>query len=85
MLTAGLFLGEFVGEGIPWAHIDIAGPSFNEKGAHGATPKGGTGYGVATLLALVEGRASGDVRAMPGSRRGAHRAMSRVHSRIRAG
>ncbi len=57
MLTAGLFLEGFVGEGIPWAHIDIAGPSFNEKGAHGATPKGGTGYGVATLLALVEGRA----------------------------
>ncbi len=57
MLTAGLFLGTFVGEGIPWAHIDIAGPSFNEKSAHGATPKGGTGYGVATLLALVEGRA----------------------------
>ncbi len=58
MLTAGIFLGEFVGEGIPWAHVDIAGPSFNEKGAFGYTPKGGTGYGVATLLALIEGRAS---------------------------
>ncbi len=57
MLTAGLFLGEFVGADIPWSHVDIAGPSFNEKAAHGATPKGGTGYGVATLLALVEGRA----------------------------
>ena len=54
MLTAGLFLKEFVGEGIPWAHVDIAGPSFNEKGADGITPKGGTGYGVATLVALVE-------------------------------
>ena len=54
MLTAGIFLGEFVAAGIPWAHVDIAGPSFNEKGAHGATPKGGTGYGVATMLALVE-------------------------------
>jgi leucyl aminopeptidase len=56
MLTAGIFLGEFVGEGIPWAHLDIAGPSFNDKGPFGYTPKGGTGYGVATLLALVEGR-----------------------------
>lgn len=54
MLTAGLFLQEFVGEGIPWAHVDIAGPSFNEKGADGAIPKGGTGYGVATLVNLIE-------------------------------
>ncbi|CAN7470258.1 leucyl aminopeptidase [Knoellia sp. LjRoot47] len=56
MLTAGLFLQEFVGEGIDWAHVDIAGPSFNEKGADGATPKGGTGYGVATLVRLIESR-----------------------------
>jgi leucyl aminopeptidase len=58
MLTAGLFLQEFVGEGIPWAHIDIAGPSFNEGGAWGHTPKGGTGYGVATLLSLAEAYAT---------------------------
>ncbi len=54
MLTAGLFLKEFVGEGIPWAHVDIAGPSFNEKAPDGAIPKGGTGYGVATLVNLIE-------------------------------
>ncbi len=58
MLTAGLFLKEFVGEGIAWAHVDIAGPAFNDKGPTGATPKGGTGFGVATLLTLVEGSAS---------------------------
>ncbi|MFC7488404.1 leucyl aminopeptidase [Knoellia sp. CPCC 206453] len=58
MLTAGLFLQEFVGEGIPWAHVDIAGPSFNEKGADGAIPKGGTGYGVATLVNLIENHTS---------------------------
>lgn len=29
-LVAGLFLREFVGEGITWAHLDIAGPAFNE-------------------------------------------------------
>lgn len=57
MLTAGLFLKQFVGEGLPWAHIDIAGPSFNEGGAWGHTPKGGTGFGVATLLSLAEGYA----------------------------
>ncbi len=55
MLTAGLFLQEFVGEGIPWAHVDIAGPSFNSGAPRGRTPKGGTGFGVSTLVALVEG------------------------------
>lgn len=54
MLTAGLFLSTFVPEGIPWAHLDIAGPAFNEKAAQGTTPKGGTGYGVATVLTLLE-------------------------------
>ena len=33
MLTAGIFLREFVGEGIPWSHLDIAGPAFNDKAA----------------------------------------------------
>jgi leucyl aminopeptidase len=54
MLTAGIFLGEFVGEGIPWSHIDIAGPAFNDKAATGYWPKGGTGFGVRTLVALAE-------------------------------
>ncbi|MDM7831439.1 leucyl aminopeptidase [Cellulomonas edaphi] len=56
MLTAGVFLREFVGS-TPWAHLDIAGPSFNEKGAHGYTPVGGTGVGVRTLLGFIEARA----------------------------
>ncbi|MCU1537658.1 MAG: peptidase leucyl aminopeptidase domain protein [Humibacillus sp.] len=54
MLTAGIFLGEFVGAGIPWSHVDIAGPAFNDKGATGYWPKGGTGYGVRTLVGLAE-------------------------------
>lgn len=57
MLTAGLFLSEFVGE-TPWAHIDIAGPSFNEEGPFGATPKGATGVMVQTLLAWIGARVS---------------------------
>ncbi|MEV7972074.1 leucyl aminopeptidase [Cellulomonas sp. NPDC089187] len=56
MLTAGIFLQEFVGS-TPWAHLDIAGPAFNEKAPFGYTPAGGTGVGVRTLLALIEGRA----------------------------
>jgi leucyl aminopeptidase len=51
-LTAGLFLQEFVADGIPWVHIDIAGPSFSDTEA-GATPKGGTGFGVRTLVQLA--------------------------------
>jgi leucyl aminopeptidase len=60
MLTAGLFLQEFVPNAkdsedqIPWAHLDIAGPSFNSHAPHGYTPKGGTGVAVRTLVALAE-------------------------------
>ena len=64
MLTAGVFLREFVG-GTPWAHLDVAGPAFNEKSAHGYTPVGGTGVGVRTMLALIEARAE----AQPGRRK----------------
>lgn len=57
MLNAGLFLQTFVGDH-PWAHLDIAGPAFNEGSGHGYTPGGGTGVGVRTLLAFLEGRAA---------------------------
>lgn len=53
MLSAGLFLKEFI-EDRPWAHLDIAGPAFNEEKPHGYTPVGGTGVAVRTLLTLLE-------------------------------
>ena len=64
MLVAGLFLQEFVGdraEGgqIPWAHLDIAGPSFNDSAAYGYTPKGGVGFALRTLVQLADDAASG--------------------------
>ena len=59
MLTAGLFLKEFVGPGIRWAHLDIAGPSYNDAAPHGYTPKGGTGHPVRTLVRLAEQLADG--------------------------
>jgi leucyl aminopeptidase len=59
MLVAGLFLREFVPEGVAWAHLDIAGPAFNEGSAYGYTPKGGTGAAVRTLVAIAEHMAEG--------------------------
>ncbi|MFH8450037.1 leucyl aminopeptidase [Streptomyces fungicidicus] len=60
-LVAGLFLREFVGEGITWAHLDIAGPAFNEGGPFGYTPKGGTGSAVRTLVRIAELAAAGEI------------------------
>lgn len=51
-LFAASFLREFV-EDISWAHLDIAGPSFNEGSAFDYTPVGGTGVGVRTLVRLA--------------------------------
>jgi leucyl aminopeptidase len=54
MLVGGHFLAEFVPDGLPWAHIDIAGPSYNTGAPWGYTVKGGTGVPVRTLLATIE-------------------------------
>jgi leucyl aminopeptidase len=54
MLVGGRFLAEFVPDGLPWVHLDIAGPAFNNGGARDYTPKGGTGAGVRTIIAAVE-------------------------------
>jgi leucyl aminopeptidase len=54
-ITAGLFLTEFAA-GVPWAHLDIAGPAFVEKDGP-LTAKGGTGVGVRTILTYL-----GDMR-----------------------
>jgi leucyl aminopeptidase len=50
--TAGLFLQEFVANGTPWVHMDIAGPVFLAAD-DGENPRGATGFGVRTLLALL--------------------------------
>jgi leucyl aminopeptidase len=47
-IIAALILQEFVAE-LPWAHLDIAGPAFAE-GDNLICPKGGTGFGVRTLI-----------------------------------
>ena len=50
-LTAGLFLQEFVGD-TPWVHLDIAGPARADS-EDGYIAKGGTGFGVRTLVETV--------------------------------
>jgi leucyl aminopeptidase len=50
-LTAGLFLSEFAGD-VPWAHLDIAGPA-RAPGDDGYIAKGGTGFGVRTLVEVL--------------------------------
>jgi leucyl aminopeptidase len=53
MLVAGLFLKEFISDELPWLHLDIAGPSFNEGAAHGYTPVGGTGVAMRSLVEIA--------------------------------
>ncbi|MGH2749860.1 MAG: leucyl aminopeptidase [Actinomycetota bacterium] len=54
-IKAGLFLRNFVTEGVPWAHLDIAGPARNDSG-YDEVPKGGSGVATRTLIAWIEGR-----------------------------
>lgn len=51
-ITAALFLEEFV-VNARWAHLDIAGPAFTEADK-GYIRRGGVGFGVRTLLNLLE-------------------------------
>jgi leucyl aminopeptidase len=48
-ITGAAFIEAFA-EGLPWAHLDIAGTAFNEGEARGEIPKFGTGFGVRLLL-----------------------------------
>jgi leucyl aminopeptidase len=50
-ITAALFLAEFV-DGVPWAHLDIAGPA-RAGSDDGYLVKGGTGFAVRTLVELI--------------------------------
>jgi len=52
-LTAGLFIQEFV-DNKPWVHLDIAGPAYAERPMTSYLGKGGTGYGIRTLVEFVE-------------------------------
>jgi leucyl aminopeptidase len=51
-ITAALFLQAFSG-GLPWAHLDIAGPAWS-GGDEDELTKGGTGFGVRLLVRWLE-------------------------------
>jgi leucyl aminopeptidase len=51
-ITAAIILSEFVGD-VPWVHLDIAGPGRADKTEHYVS-KGGSGFGVRTLVAVAE-------------------------------
>ncbi|HSS24170.1 MAG TPA: leucyl aminopeptidase [Mycobacterium sp.] len=53
MLVAGVFLREFVADGVNWAHIDVAGPAYNTGSPWGYTPKGATGVPTRTMFAVL--------------------------------
>ena len=59
-LFAAAFLREFTG-GLPWAHLDIAGPAYNSGGPHGHVTSGGTGFAVATLVDYARALCDGGV------------------------
>ena len=53
-IAAGAFLKEFVDEGIPWAHFDIAGTAWGGKPSS-INPKGSaTGWGVRLVLDMMD-------------------------------
>lgn len=54
--TAAKFLEQFV-DSVPWAHLDIAGPSWNESDGS-ARDAGGTGCFVRSLVACIESMAN---------------------------
>lgn len=54
MAAAGHYLAAFVPEGLPWVHIDVAGPAYNTGSPHGYTPRRATGVPVRTLIAVLE-------------------------------
>jgi len=59
MLIAGLFLQAFVPSDARWAHLDIAGPAFNDSAPHGYTPKGGTGAATRWVVQVAQDMADG--------------------------
>jgi leucyl aminopeptidase len=59
-IIGGMFLKEFVPRGIPWIHLDIAGPAWADKDLP-IIPKGGSGFGVRLFIELAVQLAAGKI------------------------
>lgn len=56
-IVAALFLRRFVDKGLPWAHLDIAGPARTDK-ARPSSPVGTSGFAVRALLRFLQNQAA---------------------------
>jgi len=54
-IAAGAFLKEFVEEGIPWVHFDIAGTAYNNKESSLTNKKGASGVAIRLVLDMIQG------------------------------
>lgn len=54
VVTAGMFLQQFVPEKAAWAHLDIAGVAYADRERNGL-PVGGSGFGVVLATAYLQG------------------------------
>ncbi|MFO7591327.1 MAG: leucyl aminopeptidase [Acidimicrobiia bacterium] len=81
-LTAGIFLEAFV-QDVPWVHLDIAGPA-RAPSDHGEMTKGGTGFGVRTLVEVVRAFAPPTPRTKPG-RSGSKKSAAKKSAAKKAG
>ena len=52
-ITAAIFLKQFIPQHTPWAHLDIAGCAWEDKGS-ALVPKGASGMGVHLLVRLLQ-------------------------------
>jgi leucyl aminopeptidase len=56
-IVGGIFLKQFVKDGLPWAHLDIAGTAYDED-SQPMTGKGATGFGVRLMVEFLRRHAS---------------------------
>ena len=61
-INAAVFLKEFAPEGVPWAHLDVAGVAHFEK-EHAGYAAGATGFGVALTMEFLQKRFGGEAKA----------------------
>jgi len=52
-IAGGAFIGAFVKQGLPWAHLDIGGTSSAKK-TEGHIPEGCSAFGTATLIEFAK-------------------------------